>query len=84
MCLYEHLKMKTVDIIIAMTIYLVIPLTGLIIYLGLVRKMKTKKISFPPTIDLFLTFATYGGLLLLALTTLLWQWSGMTSLGMFT
>lgn len=75
--------MKTIEIIIALTIHLVIPLVGLIVYIRLVREMKTKDVSAPPIIDLFLIFATYGGLLLVALTTLLWKWSGMASLGSF-
>ncbi|NQY29899.1 MAG: hypothetical protein HRT69_10545 [Flavobacteriaceae bacterium] len=75
--------MTTTEIIIAVTIHLIIPLTALIMYLGLVRKMKSEKIENPPTIDLFLTFATYGGLLLVTLTTLFWKWSGMASLGSF-
>ncbi|MFC5625529.1 hypothetical protein [Algoriphagus winogradskyi] len=75
--------MKTVDIIIAVAIHLVIPLIGLLMYLRLLRRMKTEEIPNPPAIDLFLIFATYGGLLLVALTTLLWAWSGMASLGMF-
>ena len=75
--------MTTIEIIIAITIHLVIPLTGLLIYLGLVRKMKKEKITDPPTIDLFLIFSTYGGLLLVTLTTLFWKWSGMASLGAF-
>jgi hypothetical protein len=33
--------------------------------------------------DLFIIFATYGGLLLVLLTTLVLQWSGMASLGTF-
>jgi hypothetical protein len=75
--------MTTTEIIIAITIHLVIPLTGLLFYLGLIRRMKREKTNNPPTIDLFLTFATYGGLLLVTLTTLFWKWSGMASIGTF-
>jgi hypothetical protein len=45
--------------------------------------MKREKTANPPTIDLFFIFATYGGLLLMILTTLMWDWSGMASLGAF-
>lgn len=76
-------KMTTAEIIIAITIHLLIPLTGLLTYIGLIKKMKREKVNNPPTIDLFLTFATYGGLLLVTLTTLFWEWSGMASLGTF-
>jgi hypothetical protein len=78
-----HQKMTSVEILIAVTIHLVIPIAGLLIFLRIARKMKVENVSNPPTIDLFLTFATYGGLLLMALTTLFWQWSGMASLGAF-
>ena len=71
------------ETIIAVIIHLAIPLTGLLVYIGMVRKMKNEKISTPPIIDLFLAFATYGGLLLVILTTLFWKWSGMASLGSF-
>ena len=69
--------------ITAVTIHLVIPLSGLLVYFGLIRKMKREKVENPPTIDLFLSFATYGGLLLVTLTTLFWKWSGLASLGSF-
>lgn len=71
------------EIFTAIIIHLVLPVTGLLFYLGLIRKMKREKVESPPTIDLFLIFATYGGLLLVALTTFFWKWSGMASLGTF-
>jgi len=36
-----------------------------------------------PIIELFIIFATYGGLILAVLTDLFWYWSGMASLGVF-
>jgi len=45
--------------------------------------MKIKNIHNRPTIELFIIFATYGGLVLVILTELFWQWSGMASLGTF-
>ena len=75
--------MKIIEIIIAIIIHLAIPLTGLLLFLRIVRKMKNQDVTDPPTIDLFLAFATYGGLLLVVLTTLFWKWSGMASLGSF-
>jgi fatty acid desaturase len=75
--------MTTKEIIIAFTIHLIIPLVGLLLFLKLKHKMKRENIENPPTIEFFVIFATYGGLLLVALTTLFWQWSGMASLGLF-
>ncbi|RYY19449.1 MAG: hypothetical protein EOO04_21985 [Chitinophagaceae bacterium] len=45
--------------------------------------MKTENIANPPALELFIIFSTYGGLLLVILTTYFWQWSGMASLGTF-
>ena len=45
--------------------------------------MNKKNILNPPIIEIFILFSTYGGLLLVTLTTLFWQWSGMASLGTF-
>ena len=71
------------EIIIFLTIHLIVPLAGLILYLRLIQKIKREKVENPPIIDLFLTFATYGGLLLVMLTTFFWEWSAMASLGAF-
>jgi len=75
--------MKVTEIILAVIINLIIPLAGLLLYLRLIRKIKSEKVDNPPTLELFLIFATYGGLLLVCLTTLFWKWSGMASLGAF-
>lgn len=37
----------------------------------------------PPVAEIFLLFFTYGGLLMVAYTTLFWEWSGAASLGVF-
>ena len=75
--------MVTKEIIIALTIHFVIPLIGLLYFLKLTREMKRKNIQKRPTVELFVIFVTYGGLLLLLLTGLFWYWSGMASLGTF-
>ena len=75
--------MTTSEIFIAVAIHLLIPITGLIYFIWLTKKMKREMVVNAPTFELFVVFATYGGLLLVALTTLFWQWSGMVSLGTF-
>ncbi len=75
--------MTTTEIFIAMAIHLLIPLTGLIYFIWLTQKMKRENVVNAPAFELFVVFATYGGLLLVALTTLFWQWSGMASIGTF-
>ena len=75
--------MTVTEIILALLIHILIPLVGLLSYFRLIKKIKIEKIKNPPTIDLFFIFSTYGGLLLVTLTTLFWKWSGMASLGFF-
>lgn len=75
--------MTATEIISALTIHFILPLTGLLWFLRLRERMKTENIPNPPTTALFLIFLTYGGLLLVILTTKFWFWSGMASLGTF-
>ena len=75
--------MTATEIITALTIHLILPLTGLLYFLQLNNQMRKENVPNVPTIELFILFSTYGGLLLVALTTLFWQWSGMASLGTF-
>ena len=71
------------DIIIALIIHLIIPLAGLLYFRQLKSRMENENIKDAPTAELFIIFATYGGMLLVALTTLFWKWSGLASLGTF-
>ena len=75
--------MTVTEVISALTIHLVIPLTGLLLFLRLKKKMKSENIINAPTSELLIIFSTYGGLILVALTTLFWQWSGMASIGTY-
>ena len=75
--------MTIAEIIIALTIHLLLPLIGLFYFIRLRTRMKKEEIQNAPIIEMFIIFATYGGLLLVTLTTLIWKWSGMASLGTF-
>jgi hypothetical protein len=75
--------MTAKEIIIALMIHLIIPSVGLFYFLRLKKQMKSENIENALIQELFLIFATYGGLLLILLTTLFWKWSGLASLGMF-
>jgi uncharacterized membrane protein len=77
--------MKTIEILTAIIIYLVIPAFGVLLFLQLVKQIKKNKISDAPLIPLFILFATYGGLLMIILTSVVFplQWSGAASLGIF-
>ena len=75
--------MTALEIIITLTIHIFLPLIGLFYFIRLRARMKKEEIQNAPIIDLFTIFATYGGLLLIVLTPLIWKWSGMASLGAF-
>jgi hypothetical protein len=70
------------DIVKALLIHLIVPAVGLQWFLWLRDDMREEQVENPPIISLFMIFATYGGLLLVILTTFFWYWSGMASLGL--
>ena len=76
------MSMTFQDIAIAVTIHLIIPTIGLMVFLKLVAKMKIE-MQYPPILEYFVIFTTYGGLLLVILTSIFWKWSGLASLGTF-
>lgn len=67
----------------AVLIHLIVPIAGILCFLKIRDDMLEKEIVSPPIIQLFVIFATYGGLLLVFLTALFWYWSGMATLGFF-
>lgn len=69
------------EVIIALTIHLILPLVGMIYFIVLTKRMKSENLSKSTTYELFIVFITYGGLLLVTLTTIFWKWSGMASVG---
>jgi len=73
--------MSTGEVLVAIVIYLIVPLLGMGTYLLLVKRMLREDITNPPIIELFVIFAIYGAVLLIALTSLFWVWSGAASLG---
>jgi hypothetical protein len=69
--------------ILALVIHIIIPLTGLMIFLKIRRNILFDKVISPPIREIFILFATYGGLLMVTYTVLFWEWSGAASLGVF-
>ena len=63
-------------------IYLVIPILGLLLYQQVCTVMDRRKVREAPRVVLAILFATYGGWLLVLLTSWLWYWSGLASLGL--
>ena len=70
------------DVVKALLIHLVVPAAGLQWFLSLRDDMREERVENPPIIPLFIIFSTYGGLLLVILTTFFWYWSGVASLGL--
>lgn len=75
--------MTTTDTLIVLIIYLIIPLLGIGLLIKLLNQIKKDKTASPPSIDFFIIFFNYGGLLTTILTSLLWEWSGLASVGAF-
>ena len=71
------------EIILGSIIHLFIPLIGIYYFIEMYRQMKRENIITPPTLALFFIYATYGQLLVIALTASYWEWSGMASIGTF-
>jgi hypothetical protein len=70
-------------IITAIAIHLLVPCLGIAAYLLLCRRMTLEQIPSPPYFSWFVLFGIFGGWLLVLLTGLFWQWSGMASIGVF-
>jgi hypothetical protein len=75
--------MSVSKIIAEIGVNLLAPLLGVLVYVLLCRRMQRANIQSPPGVQYALLFLTYGGWLLVLLTSLFWEWSGMASLGVF-
>ncbi|MBK7221868.1 MAG: hypothetical protein IPH94_11260 [Saprospiraceae bacterium] len=71
------------DFIVIWFIHFAIPVFGIFIFIKLLIKMKKEAIPDAPVVQLFLLFGNYGVLLILILTSVMWKWSGMASIGAF-
>ena len=70
-------------VITAVAIHLLVPLLGVVAFLLLCRQMSRAQIPSPPYFSCFVLFGTFGGWLLVLLTALFWEWSGIASIGVF-
>jgi hypothetical protein len=60
-----------------------VPLLGVIVFVLLCRRMLRANVPSPPFFCYFVLFATFGGWLMVFLTAMFWEWSGMASFGVF-
>jgi hypothetical protein len=65
----------------SLTVFIAIPVTGVALYAWLCTCMQRRGIPEPPFVTYFVLFAHGGIWFLLLLTSYLWGWSGMSSLG---
>ena len=79
----EKIIVMIFEIIAGLIIYLFLPIIGLIYFFKIKNKMVLEGIKNQPIVEMFLHFVTYGGLLLVVLTSLFLKWSGLASLGTF-
>jgi hypothetical protein len=70
------------EFIRAILVNAVVPLVGVRLFLRLRERMRDADVPKPPDVPLFILFATYGGWLMVVLTTLFWRWSGMATIGL--
>lgn len=75
--------MSLSKVITAVVIHLLVPLLGVVAFLWLCHRMWRAQIPSPPFFSYFVLFGTFGGWLLVLLTALFWEWSGMASIGVF-
>jgi hypothetical protein len=73
--------MPVSKVIAAIAVNILVPLLGGIVFVLLCRRMRRTHIQSPPFFHIFILFVTYGGWLMVFLTALCWEWSGMASLG---
>ena len=66
----------------AALIYIALPLAGLCWFILLCRNMHRNRVPDPPVLPLLILICSYGGLLMMLLTALFWEWSGMATLGL--
>ena len=74
---------KFPEILTFLAIHLFTPALGVVVFFILCRRMMESKIVSPPFSQMFLLFFNLGGVLLVLLTGLFWEWSGMASFGFF-
>ena len=73
--------MSVSKVIAGIGVNILVPLLGVVVFVLLCRRIRQAQIQSPPFFYYFILFATYGGWLMVLLTALFWEWSGMASLG---
>ncbi len=74
--------MAYITLFIFIFIYLILPVTSVVLYFCLLRRMRREQMPHAPKMSLFALFLIYGGLLMTMFTGVFGEWSGMGSLGL--
>jgi len=69
------------DVLVFIFIHVVVPIMGIALFFKTLNKYKPSEMAELYAIKLFFTFGCLGVQLILLLTSLFWNWSGMASLG---
>ena len=72
--------MSLSKIIVGIGINLVVPFLGVVAFILFCGRMWKTKIQSPPFFPYFILFSVFGGWLMILLTALFWEMSGMVSL----
>jgi len=75
--------MPVSKVIAAIGVNILVPLLGVIVFVLLCRRMWRTHIQSPPFFPYFILFTAFGGWVMVFLTALFWEWSGMASIGVF-
>ena len=67
---------------VGLVINVLVPFLGVVVFYLLCRRMRRAGIQSAPFLAYFILFSVFGGWLVMALTVLFWEWSGMASLGL--
>ena len=70
-------------IIVGVGINLVVPFLGVVAFILFCQWMWKTRIQSPPFFSYFILFSIFGGWLVVLLTALFWESSGMAALGLF-
>lgn len=81
MLLPQALHSGALGTFVALFVNVGVPALGLYAYVRLLQRIEAEGIAPPPAWPLFFLFVAYGGWLVIGLTVLFWEWSGMASIG---
>lgn len=74
--------MTNLEKVLAGLIHLVVPAIGIVFYLRVLRRIRQEGHLDALALPVLILFFIYGGLVMILLTAVCWEWSGAASLGL--